>query len=185
MNTAPEPGEPATPEVLLVGDPRLRVRAQEVDLERDEAFPVEAAQLHRRLDRFRAEHGFGRAISAPQIGIAKRFIALNLSGQATTMVNPEVTWMSRERFALWDDCMSFPDLLVRVSRYRSISVRFTDAGGHQQHWERLPPDLSELLQHEIDHLDGVLALDRADGPNAVVERRVFEKDRAYFLAMTD
>ena len=185
VNAAYSPAQLDVPEVLLVGDPRLRVRAQEVDLLQDQDFAVESSQLHRRLDQFRAEHGFGRAIAAPQIGVSKRFIALNLNDEVTTMVNPEVTWTSKDRFALWDDCMSFPDLLVRVSRNRSVSVRFTDATGVQQHWERLPADLSELLQHEIDHLDGVLALDRADGPNAVVERRVFERDRDYFLAMAD
>ena len=163
-----------------MGDPRLRLRAGEVDLEGDDAFPAEDRQLHLRLERFRAEHGFGRAISAPQIGVAKRFIALNLDGQATTMVNPEITWMSKERFALWDDCMSFPDLLVRVSRYRSISVRFTDAQGVAQHWERLPADLSELLQHEIDHLDGILFFERL--PKA--KREAFlEENRAELARM--
>ena len=63
-------------------------------------------------------------------------------------------------FAVWDDCLCFPDLLVKVRRHRSCRIRYRDPHGHER--ERfLEDDLSELLQHEYDHLDGILAVSRA------------------------
>ena len=148
--------------VLLVGDPRLR-RVAAPASRTEPGLNDDVARLHATLARFRAEHGFGRAIAATQIGVARRFIALNLGEGPFTMFNPEIVWRPGETFTLWDDCMSFPFLLVRVARDVSISVEFEDEAGRRQRWERLDRATSELLQHEIDHLDGVLALDRAVG----------------------
>ena len=64
---------------------------------------------------------------------------------------------------MWDDCMSFPFMLVKVMRYNSISVKFSDAKGKEHFWENLPLDVAELVQHEVDHLDGILAVDRMVG----------------------
>ena len=170
--------------VLLVGDPRLRRVAAPVS-RTDPGLVDGVARLHATLARFRAEHGFGRAISATQIGVARRFIALNLGEGPFTMFNPEITWRSGETFTLWDDCMSFPFLLVRVARDASIGVEFEDEAGHRQHWERLDRATSELLQHEIDHLDGVLAIDRALDRDAIVSREVFETMPEHFARLVD
>jgi len=142
-------------------------------------------RLHATLDAFRTEHGFGRAISATQIGIARRFIALNLGEGPLTMYNPEIVWRSGKTFTLWDDCMSFPFLLVRVARDASITVEFDDETGRHRRWERLDRATSELLQHEIDHLDGVLALDRAVDREAIVSREVFESMPEHFAQQVD
>ena len=101
------------------------------------------------------------------------------------MFNPEIVWKSEESFTLWDDCMSFPFLLVRVARDVSISVEFEDETGRRQRWERLDRATSELLQHEIDHLDGVLALDRAADRDAIVSREVFESMPEHFARQVD
>ena len=170
--------------VLLVGDPRLRRVAAPVS-RTDPSLADDVARLHATLARFRAEHGFGRAISATQIGVARRFIALNLGEGPFTMFNPVITWRSGETFTLWDDCMSFPFLLVRVARDASISVEFEDEAGRRQCWERLDHATSELLQHEIDHLDGVLALDRAVDRDAIVSREVFEAMPERFARLVD
>ncbi|HYR26988.1 MAG TPA: peptide deformylase, partial [Thermoanaerobaculia bacterium] len=137
-------------DVLLLGDPRLRQRSQEVDTYDAEAF----ASLAATLDAFRKQHGFGRAISAPQIGIPRRFIAVNLGKGTFFIVNPVVTWRSDETFTMWDDCMSFPDLLVRVRRAKSLSLEYVDEQLHPRTWNELDQAAAELLQHEIDHLDG-------------------------------
>jgi peptide deformylase len=149
------------PEILLLGNPLLRKVSETVQEFGSKLLAAEAESLHGVLLRFREEHGFGRGIAAPQLGILKRILALNLNGKRTTMVNPEITWSSPEEFTLWDDCMSFPDLLVRVKRNISISVRFQDETGLALTWEKMDPSTSELLQHEIDHLNGILAVDRA------------------------
>jgi peptide deformylase len=83
------------------------------------------------------------------------------------LINPEITWRSEETFLVWDDCLSIPDVLVRVRRNRSVSLTYLDHHFRPREWKDLPPDLSELIQHEIDHLDGVLMTDRAEGEDAV------------------
>ncbi len=67
--------------------------------------------------------------------------------------------------------MSFPGLLVRLQRHRSISISFQDEQGETHALANLPQDQSELLQHEIDHLHGVLAVDRAL-PQGIIGREV-------------
>ena len=168
-------------DVLLLGDPRLRVRSAEVKRYDRDAFDALAATL----DAFRAKHGFGRAISAPQIGIAQRFIAVNLGKGTFFVVNPVVTWRSEETFTMWDDCMSFPDLLVRVRRVQSLSLEYVDEQGKPQQWRDLDQAAAELLQHEIDHLDGVLAVDRALDQHSLVMRAEYDRQREYFDAMAD
>jgi len=171
--------------ILPLGDPRLRSRSSPVRELDDPAFQAENARLQAVLEAFRRVHGFGRGVAAPQIGIPKRFIAINLGAGTRTLINPEITWRSPETFTLWDDCMCFPWLLVRVRRHLSISVRFLDEQGQLQHWERLGQAESELIQHECDHLEGILATDRAEGPEAIISRAAFEQFRDHFAEMVD
>lgn len=168
-------------DVLLLGDPRLRVRSSEVEHYDREAFDSLASTL----DAFRKEHGFGRAISAPQIGVAQRFIAVNLGKGTFFIVNPVITWRSEETFTMWDDCMSFPDLLVRVSRVKSLSLEYVDENFKPQTWNELDQAAAELLQHEIDHLDGILAVDRALDRESLVVRAEYERNRERLDAMVD
>jgi peptide deformylase len=171
--------------VLLLGDPGLRKVCRPVDDVASADFRYDRDRLHATLDAFRGEHGFGRAISAPQIGVAQRFIAVNLGDGPFTIVNPEITWSAPETFTMWDDCMSFPFLLVRVRRHRSISVRYVDDDGDIKVMDRLDQATSELLQHEIDHLDGVLAVDHALDRDAIVSRQVFEQSPELFADQVD
>src|SRR6185295_1755913 len=98
-------------------------------------------------------------------------------------------WRSAETFALWDDCMSFPWLLVRVRRHASVSLRFRDGAGRERRWDRVPRALAELLQHELDHLDGVLALDRAEeaapGLDAVIGRGAYAAEPTRYRSQVD
>lgn len=146
------------PAILEIGDPRLRQPCALVD----RVDPDELARLAAALAGARARLGFGRAIAAPQIGIPRRMVMMDLGAGPFAVINPEITWRSDERFEVWDDCLSVPGRLVRVSRHCSISLAFRDAAFRPRVWRALPPDLAELLQHEIDHLDGVLLLDRVE-----------------------
>ena len=182
--TANDSGSAPAAAVLLIGDPRLRrVAAPASPTEPD--LMADVATLHATLAEFRAKHGFGRAVAATQIGVPRRFIALNLGAGPFTIFNPEIVWRSGETFTLWDDCMSFPFLLVRVARDASIGVEFEDESGRRQRWNRLDRVTSELLQHEIDHLDGVLALDRAVDRESIVSREVFESMPEHFTRQVD
>src|SRR5205807_2860522 len=80
---------------------------------------------------FRERTGFGRGIAAPQIGYAQRVIFLRMqpAGFTSALVNPAIVWSSPQRMELWDDCFSFPDLMVRVSRAASIRVAYQDESG--------------------------------------------------------
>lgn len=152
--------------ILTIGDPRLETPVPPADLT-DPALTGRLADLHATLDDFRARRGFGRAIAAPQIGFMCRCIALNLGAGPVSILNPEITWRSDDEFLVWDDCLSIPDRIVRVRRACAIDLRYQDENGRTRLWRRLPEDLSELLQHEIDHLDGILMTARAAGADAV------------------
>ena len=166
--------------VLLLGDPRLRLVSEPVaDVRSVDKHPIQQA-----LEEFRATHGFGRAISAPQIGVPLRFIALHLD-RPFVIFNPVITWKSDETFTMWDDCMSFPWLMVRLRRHRSISVRYVDEDGGTRDWENLDQATSELLQHEIDHLDGVLSIDRALDRDSIISREVYTARLGMFAAQVD
>ena len=101
----------------------------------------------------------GVGIAAPQIGVKKRLIYMLLD-RPYVIVNPVLSFPDDETFELLDDCMSFPGLLVRVRRYRRCVLDYTDENGNAVRLE-LSGDMAELIQHEYDHLDGILATMRA------------------------
>ncbi|MCR4427162.1 MAG: peptide deformylase [Firmicutes bacterium] len=145
--------------IILLGDPRLHEVCSPVDRDELDQVPRWVEDLHDTLMDFRARHGIGRAIAAPQIGIPKRMIYMHIDGP-TVFLNPVIEAKSPEMMEVWDDCMCFPGLLVRVSRHRSCRIHYFDAGFEPRVLE-VEGDLSELLQHEYDHLDGILATERA------------------------
>jgi peptide deformylase len=152
--------------VLTVGDARLRQIAVAVG-PGDAGLAGEIAAMQATLEDFRRGYGYGRALAAPQVGIGKRVVVMHIGGQAFALVNPEITWRSAECFEVWDDCLSVPDRVVRVKRNRSVSLTYLDEQYGRWEWTELPADLAELVQHEIDHLDGILMLDRAWGEDAI------------------
>jgi peptide deformylase len=134
-----------------------------------------AEDLRDTLRDFRARQGFGRAIAAPQIGVALRVIYAEVDAPLL-LVNPAVRARSRARMTLWDDCFSFPDLLVRVRRNRTVTVDFRDGRGAARAVTVSGP-MAELLQHETDHLDGILAVDRTRDSRDFMLRAEFERQR--------
>ena len=126
------------------------------------------------LHEFQRTHRFGRGISAVQIGEPKRLIYIELEGRAYRLRNPVYEWESEEKFVLWDDCFSFPGLLVRLQRSVAVRIRFANEAGEVEILEARDA-FSELLQHEIDHLDGILAVDRALDANSLCTREEYER----------
>jgi peptide deformylase len=172
-------------EILLLGNPLLRERSSIVtEFESEETFR-QIALLKKTLDEFRRSNGFGRGIAAPQIGILKRVIALDLGKGSFVIVNPQIISVSGSKFTMWDDCMSFPDLLVRIERDSSIDLKYEDEKGIEHKWVHLGQAESELLQHEIDHLDGILAIDHALDASSIIYRSEYEKNREYFDRLVD
>ena len=146
-------------EILLLGNPRLYEVSEAVKTDDLKDLPAVVADLHDTLLEFRRKYGAGRAIAACQIGFAKRLIYMFID-RPVVFVNPSLENRSEEMIEVWDDCMCFPDLLVKVRRHKNCTIRFRDLN-FQEHTMKLEDDLSELLQHEYDHLDGVLAVSRA------------------------
>ena len=172
-------------QVLLLGDPGLRkVCSPVVDFDALK-FRQNGRRLIRALEQFRAEYGFGRAISAPQIGILERMIAMNLGQGPFLLVNPEITWQSENRFTLWDDCMSFPWLMVRLERNLHVDLSFQDEKGATKEWPKVEQAVSELLQHEVDHLNGTLAVDRALDKDSIIARKLYEERKPFFDRQVD
>lgn len=146
-------------DLLLLGDPRLyQICTPIVPEEKPLVFDW-VADLHNVMQEVRAKYGFGRAIAAPQLGIMKRLIYMNID-KPVVFINPELVNLSEELFELWDDCMSFPNLLVKVKRHQSLTIQYLDEHWQPQEWA-MEDSLSELLQHEYDHLNGVLCTMRA------------------------
>jgi len=157
-------------EILLLGNPELwRPSAPVVSVHSRETREL-IGDLATTLDNFRERNGFGRGIAAPQIGVGRRMIFLNV-GESFPLINPTITRASREMMELWDDCFSFPNLMVRVRRHLEVDVSYTDDSGSQR-MMKATGALSELIQHEIDHLNGTLATDRAIDGRSFAMRNV-------------
>jgi len=145
--------------LLMLGDPMLYKPSIEVGPGEKELVAQTVRDLHDTLMAFRKKHGIGRAIAAPQIRVFKRIVYMNM-GTPLVFINPVLAEKSGELIELWDDCMSFPGLLVRVKRHKRCRIDYLD-GDLNEASMNLGGDVSELLQHEVDHLDGILATMRA------------------------
>ena len=146
-------------ELLKLGNPQLYEISTPVTEEDLPMLKEWVTDLHDTLMEYRKVYGAGRAVAAPQIGVQKRLLYMYLD-KAYVFVNPVMEFPDDEMYELLDDCMSFPGLIVKVSRHRRALIKYFDLEMNPQVME-LEGDLSELLQHEYDHLDGILATMRA------------------------
>jgi len=150
----------AVNEILLLGNENLYKVCKEVSQKETDRAKQIIEDLHDTMMNFRKKYGFGRAIAAPQINEAYRIIYMNFDNNSIALINPTLEFPSEERFEIWDDCMSFPGLEVKLLRYKTCKVHYKDLQWKDCTLE-LSGDLSELIQHEYDHLDGILAVQRA------------------------
>ncbi len=160
--------------IRQLGDPVLRARCERVHDPMSAATRLIADDLRDTLRAAKRKYRMGRALAASQIGAPVRIVFVEVDKQRWTMINPEITDVGPDDFLVWDDCFSFPNLLVRVTRAYTATLTYTDLKG-KQHTIQLDGPMSELLQHEIDHLDGILAVDRASGLDPFAFRTEWEK----------
>ncbi|MBX0289521.1 peptide deformylase [Hymenobacter sp. HSC-4F20] len=164
-------------DILQLGHPTLRAVAKPV------ADPTSAEIANLVMDltdtvaHWRDTTGYGRAIAAPQIGELQRVILLRLPGRPVwPLINPSIVAHSPEKLVVWDACLSFLSIFMQVERYSWIRVRYQDLAGHWHETHAGPEDdLAELLQHEIDHLDGILSVDRMVDVKSLCSREEFER----------
>ncbi|MFZ5967748.1 MAG: peptide deformylase [Bacillota bacterium] len=150
----------AVREILLLGNENLYQASKEISKDELEKARQVVQDLHDTMMNFREKYGFGRAIAAPQINELVRIIYMNIEGKTTAFINPRLEFISDEQFQMWDDCMSFPGLEVKLWRYKKLKVYFKDLEWNDGEID-FEGDLAELIQHEYDHLDGILAVQRA------------------------
>ena len=156
-------------QILLLGNPQLYEVSEAVKREELEELRPVFTDMFDCIKAIRRDYGFGRAIAAPQIGVKKRIICI-LTDKPYVIINPELEPVGDEMLELMDDCMSFPGLLVRVRRYRHCILRYLD-----ERWQirqmQMDDGMAELIQHEYDHLDGILATMRAiDNKSFVIKK---------------
>jgi peptide deformylase len=100
----------------------------------------------------------GYGLAAPQVGVLKRIIALDVESDFYVLINPETLWASEERVVLGEGCLSIPGVEAEVARPRQIRVRALDLDGQEILLEK-DELVARVLQHEMDHLNGVLFID--------------------------
>jgi peptide deformylase len=168
-------------EIVELGNPLLRRPSSPVP----DPCALEVASLARdlfdTLHDFQARTGYGRGIAAPQVGMAWRVVAIDIPGGSGPfiLVNPEVVERGSGEGLVWDACFSYWGFFFQVRRSRSIVVSYLTPAGEQRRLEA-SGDLAELLQHEIDHLDGILAIDRITDPSTL--RTLKEHERCQSTA---
>lgn len=109
------------------------------------------------LETLRSQEGIG--LAAPQVGSNKRICLIELENEVFILINPEIKKLSGSQINLEEGCLSFPGKFISVPRYEKIKVKALDSNGKKQ-IIRARGLLARALQHEIDHLDGVLFVDR-------------------------
>jgi peptide deformylase len=139
-------------QIRTVGDPVLREAAEPVS-----DFDGRLRELSERMLRIMHDAP-GIGLAAPQVGVVRRVIVYDV-GEPTTLVNPEIVWSSDERETVDEGCLSVPGVRVPVERPARVRLSVQDLGGAGREFEVEELE-ARVIQHELDHLDGVLILER-------------------------
>lgn len=167
--------EAALAQVLKFGDPVLRSSASPVD----DFGPGLAAEIERMIQiTFDAP---GSGLAAPQIGILRRVLVYrpDRRDEILPLVNPEIEWLSEETEVDLEGCLSIPDVALEVERSLSVRMKARDASGEEVILEETGWN-ARVLQHEFDHLDGVLTLDRAPKDQRKGALRALRRGESYW-----
>jgi peptide deformylase len=145
-------------QILVHPDPVLREKAPEVQSIDDRI----KAQIQKMTDTMYAAEGIG--LAAPQVGLLNRVIVVDTSRREQAapnpigMINPQIIWKSEELWTCMEGCLSIPNQYADVERPRACRVKYWDVNGQEQELE-VRGLASSCVQHEIDHLDGILFID--------------------------
>ena len=137
------------------GDGVLRMKAREV-----ESFDDDLRRLVGRMTALMHEAN-GLGLAATQVGVLSRLFVFVDDGEDRVLVNPVITKRSAETEIDDEGCLSLRDVLVPVDRAKTVTVEGFDASGERFELELVLPS-ARVVQHEFDHLDGVLIIDRTD-----------------------
>ena len=166
-------------EIVQLGHPILRTQAQYVENIQDQ-------HIQNLVDDLMATVGQanGVGIAAPQVAESYRlFIVASRPNpryphaptmEPTAMINPKILAHSTETAKGWEGCLSIPGIRGLVPRYQIIEVEYSDRNGKQQKQE-LTDFVARIFQHELDHLDGIVFLDRMDTTLDLVTEQEYQK----------
>ncbi len=169
----------AIKKVLLVGNPLLRKKSGKVgDFNSPETKRVMRDLKGTLIDQ-QKRYKKGGGIAAPQIGQLKQIVFLNTKSCSFYMINPKIIKKSKQMFYVWDMCLSCKvTFLARIKRYKKITVEYYTEKG-----EKIVADYkdyySELIQHEIDHLNGILFIDYITDPKSIIMNEEWDKKYNY------
>lgn len=141
--------------IELLGSPFLRTRAKEV-VEFDAPFRELVAAMFRTM--YRAE---GQGLAGPQVGVLQRVVVIDLPREdspALVLVNPRIVEFGAEKRKFEEGCLSIPGVTARVQRHTQVVVEAQDRAGDPIRLEA-EGDLADCIQHEVDHLEGILYID--------------------------
>ena len=116
----------------------------------------------------------GLGIAAPQVGISERFFIMVPDSEPFVIINPRLLDKSSTRVKDWEGCLSIPGIRGKVPRYKSIVVEFMTTDGETVKAE-LKGWPARIFQHELDHLDGIVFLDRLESTRDVITEREYSK----------
>ncbi|WP_404423961.1 peptide deformylase [Thalassospira australica] len=144
-------------DILIIPDPRLKQECEEVAEVNDEIREL----LDDMLETMYAAPGIG--LAAPQIGVMKRLVVMDVSDdkekpQPLKLVNPEIIWESEDTSVYQEGCLSIPEQYADVERPAEVGLRYLDENG-KEHEIEADGLLATCIQHELDHLDGILFTD--------------------------
>lgn len=164
----------AVKQVLLLGNPLLREKSKKIEYFDDKLQKI-IIDLRDTLKYLQEEQNIGRALAAPQIDYRYQVIYYNHRGQELIMINPEIIEKSDEMFEVWDSCFSLESaFFVKTKRHQKIEVLYQDETGQEKR-QQFSYDLAELFQHEIDHLEGILATNHLQDNQDLIMRAEWEK----------
>jgi peptide deformylase len=150
----PERQAAARRHIRTLGDPVLREQARPV-----EKFDDELAALSRRMVAIMRDAP-GVGLAATQLGVVLRVIVYEVDDEPVTLVNPKIVTASTETEVLDEGCLSLPTVMLPIERPLAVRVRARDLRGRRLEYDAEGLE-ARVIQHETDHLDGILILDRA------------------------
>src|SRR5918912_1672585 len=157
--------------ILVVGNPVLRQKAKKVSqIDR----PIQRL-IDDMIETMKAAPGVG--LAAPQIGVPLRLAVLDVDDTITVIINPEIIKRSGES-ELDEGCLSVPGFWGRLNRAERVSVKALDRNGREQRIRDAEGLFAQALQHEIDHLDGRLYIDRMSSLDSLQRSEPLRKREA-------
>ncbi len=158
--------------IRVAPDPVLRQKTKKVP----KIDPSIQKLIDDMIDTMHAAPGVG--LAAPQVGVSLRVAVIEVPGEETlVLVNPEVVKKSGSR-RLWEGCLSVPGYQAEIQRSQSVVVKALDRNGKQVRIKASDNLLAQALEHEIDHLDGVLYIDYLESPDQLVKVEPDDADAA-------